>query len=111
MARPRDSGLTCTLRTRTALLYRAASAACAREALQLPAHADIWCEEPADVWWTGYEVLQSCGHADEAQAALNAGVAWVHAGAAQCTDVADREAWLQGNPLHRALLRAGAFAS
>jgi DNA-binding SARP family transcriptional activator len=85
---------------------RKAAAEHAREALQLAAHADIWCEEPADVWWTAYEVLQACGHADEADAALNEGAAWVEAGSAQWTTAAEREAWREGNPVHRALLRA-----
>jgi len=79
----------------------------AREALRLVADADIWCEEPAALWWTAYDVLQACGQADEARAALQAGVAWVQAGAAQWADAAEREAWLRGNPLHRALLVAG----
>lgn len=84
----------------------------AREALQLAPHADIWCEEPADVWWTGFEVLQACGHAAEAKAALQAGAAWVEAGTAQWTAAAERDAWRNGNPVHRALLRsAGATAA
>ncbi len=83
----------------------------ARETLRLAADADIWCEEPADLWWTSYEVLRACGHADEAKAALQAGVSWVQAGAAQWTDVSEREAWLHGNPLHRALLHAGGLVS
>jgi DNA-binding SARP family transcriptional activator len=79
----------------------------ARAALQLAAHADIWCEEPAEVWWTAFEVLRACGQADEARAALRAGAAWVQAGAAQWTDASERDAWLHGNPLHRSLLGAG----
>jgi hypothetical protein len=77
----------------------------AREALQLAAHADIWCEEPAEVWWTAFEVLQACGYAAEAKAALQTGAAWVQAGATQWTDVYERDTWLRGNPLHRALLQ------
>jgi hypothetical protein len=82
----------------------------AREALQLAAHADIWCEEPADVWWTAFEVLQACGYAAEAKAALQTGAAWVLAGATQWTDVHERDAWLRGNPLHRALLQGAGAA-
>lgn len=82
----------------------------AREALQLAAHADIWCEEPADVWCTAYEVLQACGHAAEAQAALQSGAAWVKAGSAQWASDAERTAWLQGNPVHRSLLQAAGAA-
>jgi Tetratricopeptide repeat len=82
----------------------------AREALRLATHADIWCEEPADVWWTAFEVLQACGHAAEAQAALLAGAAWVEAGSAQWTTGAERDAWRQSHPVHRALLRAAAAA-
>ncbi len=80
----------------------------AREALQLAAHADIWCEEPAHVWWTAYEVLQACGQRAEADAALQAGAAWVQAGSAQWAAGAERDAWRQGNPVHRALLHAAA---
>ncbi|MDZ7651457.1 MAG: hypothetical protein U5L03_02240 [Burkholderiaceae bacterium] len=82
----------------------------AREGLQLAAHADIWCEEPADVWWTAFEVLEDCGHAAEAEAALQTGAAWVQAGATQWTDVHERDAWLRGNPLHRALLQRASAA-
>jgi hypothetical protein len=82
----------------------------AREAVQLATHADIWCEEPADVWWTAFEVLRACGHTAEATAALRAGAAWVEAGAAQWAAAAERDGWRQGHPVHRALLRAAAEA-
>jgi hypothetical protein len=87
-----------------------AAAGHAREALQLAAHTDIWCDEPADVWWTAFEVLHACGHAGEATAALQTGASWVEAGSAQWTAAADRDAWQHGNPVHRALLRASAEA-
>ena len=87
---------------------RDAAAEHAREALRLAGHADIWCEEPADVWWTAFEVLQACGHAGEARAALLKGAAWVEAGSVQWTVDAERIAWRQGNPVHRALLRSAA---
>jgi DNA-binding SARP family transcriptional activator len=76
----------------------------ARRALQLAAHVDLWCEEPAQVWVTAHDVLAACGHAEEAQQAKAAGAAWVRARAAQWTDPAARTAWLEGQPLHRALL-------
>jgi len=76
----------------------------ARGALQLAPHTDLWCEEPAQVWVTAHAVLQGCGHATEAGEAKRTGATWVRERAAQWTDVAAREAWLEGQPLHRALL-------
>ena len=76
----------------------------ARRALQLAPHTDLWCEEPAQVWVTAHAVLQGCGHATEAGEAKRTGATWVRERAAQWTDVAAREAWLEGQPLHRALL-------
>ncbi|MGE5665707.1 MAG: AAA family ATPase, partial [Betaproteobacteria bacterium] len=75
-----------------------------RRALQLAPHTDLWCEEPAQVWVTAHAVLQGCGHADEAAEAKRHGAAWVRERAAQWADAAERAAWLEGQPLHRALL-------
>jgi hypothetical protein len=78
----------------------------ARRALQLAAHVDLWCEEPAQVWVTAHAVLMACGHEAEAQQAKSAGAAWVRECARQWTIGADRLAWLTAQPLHRSLLSA-----
>jgi DNA-binding SARP family transcriptional activator len=85
---------------------QARAAALARRALQLAPHVDLWCEEPAQVWATAHEVLMACGHAAEARQAKSEGAAWVRERAAEWADDAERTAWLQGQPLHRALLAA-----
>jgi hypothetical protein len=76
----------------------------AGRALQLARHVDMWCEEPAQVWVTAHDVLQACGHAAQARQAKAAGAAWVRKCAEQWADDDARRAWLEGQPLHRALL-------
>ena len=89
-----------------------AAAAHARRALELVAQVDAWVDEPASAWLGAAEVLAGCGYADEAGVAAASGAAWVRAGAAQWSRPDDRAAWLEGHPVHRALLswcaRAGA---
>lgn len=82
----------------------AMAAAQVRQALRHTAQVDAWVDEPASVWHTAAEVLAACGDADGARAAARQGAAWVQEGAAQWRRGAEREAWLHGNPLHRALL-------
>ncbi len=76
----------------------------ARRALALAPHVDLWCEEPAQVWVTAHEVLAECGQRDEARQAKAAGAAWVRDRAGDWDDDTERRAWLEGQPLHRALL-------
>ncbi|WP_374438575.1 AAA family ATPase [Inhella sp.] len=76
----------------------------AQSALALASCVEAWSDEPASVWWQAYEVLRACGAHDAAQAALAAGQRWVQAGVAQWQTEAERHAWCQGNPVHRALL-------
>jgi hypothetical protein len=83
-----------------------AAAGLARRALRLAPHVDIWCEEPARVWWTAHAVLAACGQRQEAQQAKAAGAAWVRRCAGQWAGEDARHAWLSGQPLHRALLSA-----
>ena len=82
----------------------ATAAELARRALQLAPHADVWCEEPAQVWVTAHAVLAACGHEEQALQAKAAGAAWVRGCASQWVDQDARRAWLGGQPLHRALL-------
>lgn len=79
--------------------------ALARRALRLEAAVDAWIDEPASVWQGAAEVLAGCGQADEARAVARRGANWVQAGALQWRRAAERQAWLQGNPLHRGLLQ------
>jgi hypothetical protein len=58
------------------------------------------------VWVTAHEVFEGCGLQVEAAHAKAAGAGWVRRMAAQWTDEGDRTAWLNGQPLHRALLRS-----
>jgi hypothetical protein len=81
-----------------------AAAAHARRALELVAQVDAWVDEPASAWLGAAEVLAGCGYADEADVAAASGAAWVRAGAAQWSRPDDRAAWLDGHPVHRALL-------
>jgi hypothetical protein len=50
------------------------------------------------------QVLARCGQPEAARATAARGAAWVRQGALQWRRAGDRQAWLQGNPLHRALL-------
>ncbi len=84
----------------------AAAADHARAALRLAAHVNAWSDEPATLWLTANEVLSACGAHDEARRALADGVAWVEQGSAQWQEPVHQRAWREGNPLHRALLRA-----
>lgn len=83
---------------------KARAAELARRALQLAAHVDLWCEEPAQVWVTAHAVFAGCGHTAEAQQAKASGAAWVRAVGAQWTDDEARRAWFEGQPLNRQLL-------
>ena len=89
----------------------AAAVQLVQQALALDGVVDAWDDEPASIWHTAAEVLAACGRGDEAAAAAARGAAWVRAGAAQWTAPAHRQAWLQGNPLHRALLAWAAPAA
>jgi hypothetical protein len=80
------------------------AAAHARAALGLAAAVDPWSDEPAGLWLTAFDVLSACGATDEAHKALADGAAWVERGSAQWSDPAQRRAWREGNPVHRALL-------
>jgi hypothetical protein len=84
--------------------HKARAAQLSRRALQLAPHVDLWCEEPARVWVTAHAVLASCGHGEEARQAKAAGAAWVRGCAGQWPDEDARRAWLEGQPLHAALL-------
>jgi tetratricopeptide (TPR) repeat protein len=75
----------------------------ARQALALAAHVDPWTDELASVWLEAAAVLEQAGANGEAQQALASGRAWLEQAAALLADMAQREAWLQGHPLHRAL--------
>jgi hypothetical protein len=83
---------------------KARAAELARRALQLAAHVDLWCEEPAQVWVTAHAVFAGCGHTAEAQQAKASGAAWVRAVGTQWTDDEARRAWFEGQPLNRQLL-------
>ena len=83
----------------------------ARRALELVARVDAWVDEPASAWLGAAEVLAGCGQADEGDLAAAQGAAWVCGGAAQWPRPADRAAWLEGHPVHRALLSWPARAS
>lgn len=79
----------------------------ARMALSLAACVDGWSDEPARVWLEAAEVLAACGDTAQADAAWREGRRWVQEGAAQWQDPADRQAWCEGNPVHRRLLASG----
>lgn len=83
------------------------AAAHAREALALAEHVDPWTDEGAAVWLDAAAVLQAAGAVAEAAAAREQGRAWVVGLAQALPDAADRLAWREGHPLHRALLMAG----
>lgn len=73
-------------------------------ALELVAQVDAWVDEPAGLWLAAAEVLAGCGDEQAAAAAARSGAEWVQGGAAQWSQPAEREAWLAGHPVHRALL-------
>jgi hypothetical protein len=79
----------------------------ARQALALAGSVDPWTDEPASVWVEAAAVLREAGAVDEAGAALARGRAWLQQAAETLSDAAERRAWLQGNPLHRALSHRG----
>lgn len=76
----------------------------AREALALAGHVDPWTDEGAAVWLEAAAVLQAAGTGAEASAARAQGRAWVLRLADGLADEADRIAWCERHPLHRALL-------
>lgn len=81
-----------------------AACAHARAALAIAACVDGWLDEPASVWLAAAEVLGACGQAEEARAAAACGASWVRERAAAWATPQHRTAWLEGNPVHRALL-------
>jgi hypothetical protein len=82
------------------------AAAHARHALALAVHVDPWTDDHASVWRDAAMLLRASGQAEEADAALAAGRAWLAQAGNALSDPADRAAWFDGHPLHRAL-RAG----
>jgi DNA-binding SARP family transcriptional activator/energy-coupling factor transporter ATP-binding protein EcfA2 len=79
----------------------------ARQALALAAHADPWTDEPASVWVETAAVLREAQAGDEAGTTLARGRAWLLHAADTLPGAAERRAWLQVHPLHRALLASG----
>ena len=77
----------------------------ARQALTLIDHVDGWLDEPASVWLAAAHAFGAAGRQAEAQQAAADGAAWVRERAALWTLPEDREAWLNGNPVHRELLK------
>ncbi len=75
-----------------------------RRALELEAQVDAWADEPASLWLAAAEVLAGCGDDEGAAAVAARGADGVRQGAAQWSRPAEREAWLAGHPVHRALL-------
>ena len=100
----------CIEAARAALAEGQADEACghARQALALAACVDAWIDEPASAWLAAAEVLTTAGRAAEGQAAACFGASWVLERAAAWAVPHERTAWLEGNPVHRALI---AFAS
>ncbi len=76
----------------------------AEAALALAACVDPWCDEPASVWLEAARAFDALGLAGAAADARHAGARWVREAAATLADPADRAAWCEGNPVHRALL-------
>jgi DNA-binding SARP family transcriptional activator len=83
------------------------AAAQAREALALAEHVDPWTDEAASVWPEAAAVLHAAGAVAEAAAARERGRAWVLRLADELPDAADRSAWRDRHPLHRALRADG----
>ncbi|WP_395702380.1 ATP-binding protein [Aquabacterium sp.] len=77
----------------------------AETALALARCVDPWCDEPASVWREAAEVFDALDLAAAAAQARRAGAQWVRDAAATLPHAADRDAWCEGNPVHRALLR------
>jgi len=76
----------------------------AHQALALAAHFDPWTDDCAAVWLDAAAILRAAGAAVDAVAALASGRAWVARAAEELPDAADRTAWCDRHPLHRALL-------
>lgn len=83
----------------------------ADHALALGALADPWIDAPATVWCDAADVLAAAGAASTAAAARQAGRQWIRQAAAALDDTADRAAWLDVPPWHRALLREVVLAT
>ncbi|MBL8330907.1 MAG: AAA family ATPase [Rubrivivax sp.] len=79
----------------------------AREALALAEHVDPWTDEGAAVWLDAAAVLRAAGAAAEAAAAREQGRAWVTRLAEALPAEADRLAWRDRHPLHKALMADG----
>lgn len=79
----------------------------ARQALALAAQVDPWTDDGAAVWLDAAAVLQAAGEVAEAAAAREQGRAWVACTAEELPETADRLAWRDRHPLHRALLVEG----
>lgn len=91
---------------RKALAERRVGAAVdhARAALALADAVDPGCDQAASVWLTAAEVLAAADVPEEAAAARAAGLDWLRrTAAAEFDDEAERAAFLDANPIHRAL--------
>jgi hypothetical protein len=102
----------CIQAAQAALAAGALDEACrhARQALAIAGCVDAWIDEPASVWLAAAGVLGAAGHAAEGQAAATLGAAWVREHAAAWTLAHERQAWLDGNPVHRSLIKLASHA-